>query len=270
MQKFLFILGLSFFSGLAFGSEICGRQRSDIQQLLSHSSSRVAQRNGGGLFNLGVCWWHSRLQRSSVFLARYAPDQPRPTPEEAEKILESLRLMHRVVTIPGHANFESFTLDHPEQVQRLLDRWQKSDGFFHFSWIRGISGTSSLPPKQMRQQMQRIFRAYLSSPVPIWLMAQIRGISAHSVLVKKMSRTEQGFKLWVIDSNRPGQTLELVYQDGDRHIRTPAGNYTFVPYLGFQNDFRRMATAIREHCGKTQQPLIEQMHNLPAGDVELP
>jgi hypothetical protein len=267
MKKFslpIFLLALTFTAR----AEICHRQRSDIQNLLSETSSRINLRNGGGLFNAGVCWWHSRLQRASLFLAQYDPSSPAPTKEEARRILNDLRSM-RVVTIPGHANFHSFTTQFPDELQKILNLWQKNDGVFHFSWIRGISGTSSLSSSAMQRQMDRIFRAYLASPVPIWIMAQIKGITAHSMLIKKMEKTSQGHVLWVVDSNRPLSTLKLNYKIGDRTLFTSVGNYTFVPYLGFQRDFRQMISAVGDHCGRAMYMEFEDFENLPLGDLEL-
>jgi hypothetical protein len=265
----LFFLCLSLFLlAPAHATEFCERGRHEIQQLLTQAHSRIALRNGGGLFNAGVCWWHSRLQRSSLFLVQFAPQEPRPGGQEAARILAALKDMRQVVTIPGYTDFESFTRDHHPSVQKLLNGWQKSDGFFQFSWVRGISGKSSLPPQKMRRQMDRIFRAYLASPVPIWLMAQIRGITAHSVLVKRMQKIPQGYRLWLVDSNRPQQTIQIDYQEGDASLRTTAGNYNFVPYLGFQQDFKKMAQALKSYCGKGSA-LVHDMLTVPAGDVEL-
>jgi hypothetical protein len=175
----------------------------------------------------------------------------------------------RIVTIPGHTDFYSFTSQFPQEVQAVLDLWQKSDGVFHFSWIRGISGISKLDPDLMKKRMDRIFRAYLASPVPIWIMAQIRGISAHSMLIKKMHKSNDGYILWVVDSNRPLATIKLTYTPGEGNLHTPVGNYTFVPYLGFQRDLRQIATNLKGHCGNQLHLDFDDLLNVPLGDIEL-
>lgn len=268
MNKTLFFILLGIISLSANAGEFCARSQSDIKSLLADTSSRVSFKNAGGLFNGGVCWWHSRLQRSSAYLVQYRPDRARPTSTEVNNILNSLRNMNRTVVIPGYSDFETFSRDHQRQIQAMLNAWQKSDGFFNFEWMRGISGRSSLEPREMRARMDDVYKFYKSSPTPLWIMAQIKGIESHSMLILKMAQTDFGYSLFVIDSNHPLETIQIDYHTGDRSLRAFGGKYTFVPYVGFQNDFTKIAAALKSTCGGFAEDM--DLSDMRPGDIELP
>lgn len=266
MKIFLsfFILLLSF-SSLA--SEICIKTKEDVRSYLTLRSSRIAFKNKGGLINGGVCWWHSRLQRSSAYLIEFRPESgQKPTKEEARQILNSLRDMNKTVVINGYSNFESFTRDYKHEVQKMLEGWQRIDGFLNFQWVRGISGRSSLPAKAMRARMDKIYEAYKKSPTPIWIMLQIKGITAHAMLVPEMEQTKKGYILNVIDSNNPNDEMFITYEDGDTFLEPRGEGYRFVPYLGFQNDFRKIFATIKNHCNNSE--LITEGVQIVDGDIE--
>lgn len=268
MNKTLIILSFYLFSFTSFAGDFCARTQSDMKALLSDTSARISFKNAGGLFNGGVCWWHSRLQRSSAYLVQYRPERPRPTAPELNVILNSLRNMNRTVVIPGYSDFESFTRDYKPQIQAMLNAWQKSDGFFNFEWMRGISGRSALEPSQMKARMQDVYNHYKSSPTPLWIMAQVKGITSHSLLVLRMSQTETGYVMQVIDSNHPQDTVEIVYHEGDRNLRATGEKYSFVPYVGFQNDFVKLSAALKAACGGLTEGL--DLSRVEPGEVELP
>ena len=230
-------------------------------------NSRISFKNTGGLFNGGVCWWHSRLQRSSLYLAKYAPEKPQPTKAELTRIITSLRMMDRVVTIPGYKDFESFSRDYKNEIQQMLNDWQKSDGFFNFQWLRGISGHSSLPANEMIKRMDTVYKQFNSSPVPVWIMAQIKGITSHSLLISAMKKTSNGYELDVIDSNHPLKNIRIEFYEGDTSLRASGENYSFVPYVGFQNDFKKISLALKKSCGSNFLNL--NFENIPSGEVEL-
>lgn len=248
MNKLLPFLFFTLLSFSAVAGEFCGRRQPDIKALLHETSSRIAFKNGGGLLNKGVCWWHNRLQRSSAYLAKFNPAGNPPDLRQVKQILTSLVLMNRVVVIPGYSDFETFSRDYQREVQAVLNDWQKLDGFFNFEWIRGISGRSSLSSRDMLLRMNDIFKQYSSSPVPLWIMAQIKGVTSHSFLVLNMIKRPNGFDLDVIDSNDPQKTIRIEYNQGDRFLRPPGEKYSFVPYSGFQNDFRKISAALKQHC----------------------
>lgn len=255
-----------FLSPTLFADEFCARTQTDLKETLTQKSSRIAFKNGGGLINGGVCWWHNRLQRSSAYLVQYRPEENKPTQPELLKIYSSLRLMNQVVIIPGYSDFETFSSDHKEGLQNLLNDWQKKDGFFNFEWMRGISGRSSLPAGDMKLRMDDVYKHYKSSPTPLWIMAQIKGLTSHSLLVLTMSYRESGYDMTVIDSNHPQDLVNIEYYHGDTFLHAKGEKYNFVPYAGFQNDFRNIQAALKKACGN--KSLLLDLRNLRDGEVE--
>lgn len=260
MNKLLLLFSL--FVPSVYAGDICSRSQADISLNLQESSSRISFKNGGGLINGGVCWWHSRLQRSSAYLVQFRPEKAPPTAPELRKIIHSLRMMNEVVIIPGYSDFYTFSHDYKKQLQAMLEDWQKTDGFLNFEWIRGISGNHQLPAGKMQERMNEVYRFFKKSPAPVWLMAQIKGITSHSLLLHKMKQTERGYVMEVIDSNHPEETLFIEYFVGDSSLKND--DYTFVPYVGFQNDFVKIFKAISGSCRESLAfPEIEE------GEVEI-
>ncbi len=233
-------------------ANICNRTHPEIQTLLRSPDARLAFRNEGGLIDGGVCWWHSRLQRSAVYLAQFSPDQPRPTHSEVKKIIQNLVQFKRVVMIPGFRNFYDFSHAYASQIQKALEQWQKKDGFVRQQWIRGLYGRSQMKASQLKNRMDWLYHRVVKSKPGVWVMAQMPGITSHSLLIVSMQPWSEGEKsgydLQVIDSNRPLDTRELRYTRGDRKIML--GSDRFIPYLGFQQDQRKINQSINRHCSR--------------------
>ena len=270
-MKILILLSLLATSSLfAQSRNFCERNRGDILSLMEEPLARIAFKNAGGLMDGGVCWWHSRLQRSSFFLAKYSPDKTKPNPSQVNAILSGLRNMDRVVTIPGYENFEAFTRDHQGQIQNLLNDWQIFDGVYNFQWIRGISGNSALPPKDMEVRMNSVYQSFRQSPAAMWILAQMKGVVSHAFLVIGMQVVNGGYDLELIDSNHPRDIVRVRYQTGDQFLQTDRGSTAFVPYVGFQEDFRKISRGLSAFCKNKTDELVLEMNNVTPGDVELP
>ncbi len=270
-MKILILLSLFASSSLfAQSRNFCERNRGDILSLMQVPEARIAFKNAGGLMDGGVCWWHSRLQRSSFFLAKYNPENSKPTPVQLNSILAGLRNMDRVVTIPGYENFESFTRDYQGQIQNLLNDWQVFDGFYNFQWIRGISGNSILPPKDMEVRMNAVYQSFRQSPASMWVMAQMKGVVSHAFLVVGMEVVNGGYDLELIDSNNPREVVRVAYQAGDQFLQTNRSTTAFVPYVGFQEDFRKISKGLSTFCKNKSDELVLELRNVRNGDVELP
>jgi hypothetical protein len=232
--------------------EICSRSLDDIKFAFEDPSQRMGFENQGGLMNGGTCWWHSRLQRAAIYLARFRPELQKPDRAAVERILKDLVHQRQVVEIPGYGGFAEFTRDHQTLVQRELDLWQIRDGFLNQQWIRGLSGRPRLSSWKLEKRMNRVYLAFKSSKPGLWVMAQMRGITSHALLLLGMEPTGQGFRLSFIDSNFPDETREVEYRRGDRTL--DLGYAEFIPYAGFRNDFRRIAAAIDSYCGRGLSP----------------
>lgn len=237
---------IALFSTQSLAQTLCERTRADLLIQFEDPANRMGFRNDGGLLDGGVCWWHSRLQRSSLYLARFEPTLPRPTQKAARKIIEHLIHFDSVVTIPGYSNFSEFSKDYQEPIQNELNEWQIRDGFIHHQWVRGLYGRPSLPPAVLRERMDRIFVKFKKSKPGLWVMAQFPGITSHALLFIGMTRTSTGFTIRAIDSNRPSMTREITYQYGDRSLKL--GNEGFTPFVGFQSDQEEIDETLNRYC----------------------
>ena len=241
------LLGFVFFSApSALAVDFCDRSREDLLHDFRDPLNRVGFKNNGGLFNGGVCWWHSRLQRSAVYLSRFDPEQARPSQAEAQTIIRHLIRFDSVVLIPGYSNFRDFSSDYAELIQRELNLWQIKDGFINQEWARGIYGIPRMPADTLHARMDRIFERFKTSKPGLWMMAQIPGITSHALLLIGMDATDHGYDLKVIDSNHPETTRTLDYQYGDHAI--DLGKDTFTPFLGFERDQMKIDRTLKAFC----------------------
>jgi hypothetical protein len=222
-------------------------------------------KNRGGLLNGGVCWWHSRFQRSSAYLVEYHPELPAPFDHEVPQLLKEIKLMNSVVKVPGFKNFFEFSQRYQIQIQSLLEAWQREDGFINQQWLRGISGKYELGPAAMRDRMDTLFDQFKRSMKPVWIMAQIKGIESHSFLLVDMQATNEGYELLVIDSNFPLENKIISYQTGQKNLKHPKDKYAFVPYLGFQKDFISIEKGLNHYCQRSSW----DSGSIPMGEIEL-
>lgn len=245
---------------------LCERIQNGIVSYLENPASRLAFKNQGGLFKGGVCWWHNRLQRSSAYLLDFKPELTPPNAKQLQQLLSDLRKMKKVVVIPGFSDFKSFTKTHQKEVQQMLESWQREDGFINQEWTRGISGKFELEPEAMKARMNQLHQQFLDSPQPMWVMAQIKGIESHAFLILDMQPLVDGYELKLIDSNYPEQTRTIQYLHGQKFLKHPKDKYTYIPYLGFQKDFKTIQASVDEYCGNV---LIFSGQKIPMGEIEM-
>ncbi len=177
--------------------------------------------------------------------------------------------MNKVITIPGFANFHSFSQAYQNQIQKFLNDWQFADGVYNFQWLRGISGNSALPPKDMEARMDAVYDTFRQSPAAMWIMAQMKGITSHSFLVLAMVKVNGGYDMDLIDSNHPMETVTVKYQVGDQFLQTSKGKSHFVPYVGFQDDFRKISHGLLGHCRNKNLALLRDFSDIKDGEIEL-
>lgn len=267
----IFSILLSMISS-SFAQEFCERSRSTIADYLTQTEYRIDFKNRGGLFGGGVCWWHARLQRSSLYLARYNPNASKPSAQNVRQIVLALKNMNRVVVIPGYENFNTFTQENQAIVQSVLEGWQREDGILNFEWMRGISGKYRLPPQELEVKMKKLYAFFQKSPLPVWIMAQMKGITSHSYLIRQMSALPSGFEMEVIDSNKPKELRIVRYQFGDQNLRAEGSKTPFIPYTGFQEDFSRISRSLTAYCKDKSLNMTESdlmgTGPIPMGDIE--
>jgi hypothetical protein len=225
----------------------CNRSLEDFQRLLLQPESRIAFINEGGFMNSGVCWWHSRLQRNSVYMARFRPELPWPSDREAREIIRQIMDEKGPVVIPGFANFYDFTRAYRYVIQGQLEGWQKRDSLLKFAWIRGMRGSPEVAPAEMRRQMDRLYDAVEIRREIAFAKLQLPGPEAHAWLVVGMVRRADGYRLFIIDSNEPSQTSVYDFRDGDTRLRFDF--WTGVPYLGYDGTIKKLKKNFLRACG---------------------
>ncbi len=214
---------------------------------IADPQNRIAFTNSGGVFNGGVCWWHSRLQRSATYLALYRPDLPKPvSSKEALVLLRKLRSLKTVVVIPGYHNFHEFTEAWRKTTQQFLNRWQIQDAVVHSAWIRGLSGSPRADAERLQRTMIALNKQVNDLKRISYLKLQLKGIVAHAWLVYSVTRTPEGLKLGIIDSNRLGP-VEYTYGWGDSTIKTKEYG-SFMPYLEETDDFEWIDSTVSNFC----------------------
>lgn len=229
-------------------SQFCKRTKKSDLDLAQEYDSRINFPNDGGLFNKGVCWWHSRLQRSSLYLAYYTPNKPRVTdPIEVGAIIDHLINMDQVVEITGYANFNEFTEDYPGIVQEKLNRWQLVDGILYARWLDGMNSMIIPDPVGLRNKMDRLYQKVVVQHQIIFLKSAEKGIiGTHAYLVIGVERESDGYTLSVINSNYPGATLDIAYHFGDPLLYN--SSRPFMVFEDYDSDLDLISKSIENFC----------------------
>jgi hypothetical protein len=229
-------------------TSVCNRGMAEFQQFSHDEASRIAGYNHGGMFNGGVCWWHSRLQRAAIYLAEFRPELPKPNSYEAQGIINRLSSMSQVVVIPGYSSFQDFTRDFPYAVQHRLESWQREDGILRFRWISGLRGATALTDASMRGVMEAIHNMVAVQHRIVFEKLSMPGITSHAWLIIGSRKTSDGYVIEVIDSNSPGSTTEIEYRYGDNYLHYPYSTQPIVPYLQYDGDLNRIFWALQNYC----------------------
>lgn len=194
---------------------------------ISLAENRLSFTNRGGLFNAGVCWWHSRLIRAAQYLAVFDPSALRPTRQQADDLIYRLRT-GRPVTIPGFNNLSEFSKAYPGVVQRNLEKWQISNGGFEFGFLDGLRGSTTTSPAQLKSLMDNAYLEMRTNQKPLFQVLQLPGVTAHAWIIIGMKPTSTGYQFDVIDSNYLA-TQSWTYTYGDTNFlygRLPFVSYT--------------------------------------------
>ncbi len=217
------------------------------KELTQSQENLMAFQNQGGIINGGVCWWHSRFQRNSLYLTIYKPAEARPTNKEAAELVKKIRAGDEVVEIPGYRNFYEFSYHHAVQIQRELEKWQKGDGILKFNWAVGLKGRPEVPEEKLGTMMDELYEFVVDEGNIAYQKLQIRGITAHAWLVINMKKRSDGYDLEILDSNFPFQTSIYKYREGmtsfDYH-----GYFKFTPYLERTKEMDKVSLTILKNC----------------------
>jgi hypothetical protein len=241
--------------------EFCGRFNDiDIMTAMSHEPSNLMSfRNQGGLFNGGLCWWHSRFQRNIFYLSIFRPDLNRPNANEVKSLIKEIRNGERVITIPGFSSFSEFSDTYQKEILAELSSWQLYDGVILSQWITGLRGQSKIKPELLKKMMDETFQYIEVEKRIAYQKLQIKGITAHAWLMVGMKKINDNYEIGYIDSNYPKMTSNYSYKKGDDSFFMKSyGN--FVPYLEFTREEAKISSVAKAFCGKERLSLAKSQN----------
>lgn len=221
---------------------------STTQLFASNIDNLMSFRNQGGLFNAGVCWWHSRFQRNILYLSLFRPDLPKPSRHDALRIIRKIREGKNIILIPGFHNFSEFSNTYKKEIIKELAEWQLFDGIILSAWINGLKGNTKEPAPKMKKMMDELYQYVSINKKVAYQKLQIKGIVAHAWLVVGMKKNDNGYDLGVIDSNYPTMTMNYNYKLGQENFYYESYGY-FVPYLEFTREEKRLVSIGKSFCG---------------------
>jgi hypothetical protein len=251
-MTFLALSSFNIFAGTlpTTKGEFCARFQDTtiLSTYSSETSNLMSFKNQGGLFDGGVCWWHSRFQRNILYLSIFRPDLNKPTSPEVRALIKEIRAGESVVTIPGFANFADFSTSYSKEIIAELESWQLYDGVILGSWIDGLKGDTSVESKVLEKMMNTLFRYVEVDKKIAYQKLQIKGITSHAWLIVGMKQGPAGFEIGLIDSNNPRMCENYTYKTGDTSFfEKHYGN--FVPYLEFTREEARLTNVAKNYCG---------------------
>lgn len=229
------------------GKSFCEERLSDdraLQRLIRNTENQIGFTNKGGLFGGGTCWWHSRFTRAALYQAVFDPSLPKPELKEAKKLITRIRNRAGMTLIPGYRNLRELSYDFPNEIQDKLNDWQKADGAFKATWVKGLSGKPEVAPEKLSVQMDELFVRVNRGEI-VYQMLQMPGITAHAWLVTGMKKTADGYELNVVDSNTGNDTY--FYREGMTTFNY-MGWYKFVPYTGQEGEERKLRERMSDFC----------------------
>lgn len=230
-----------------YEKSFCSKRQSKSFAQASLKSSRnwLAFRNQGGLLNAGVCWWHSRFTRKALYLAIYRPDLQRPTSSQAKRIIKDIRL-GKITIVPGFENLNSFSYAFANEIQDRLEKWQVGDGFMRQQWLVGLWGTSKSSAAALKKRMDSLYTEVNIKKNVTYQVLQLKGVDAHAWLVVGMSKTTNGYKLEVVDSNYRNVKTHY-YKFGDTRFEYGYMG-RFVPRTGKKRELRSLEKKVKKFC----------------------
>ncbi len=226
------------------------RQDKDFvrNQMMTNIGAHMAFRNGGGLMNGGVCWWHSRFHRKALYLGLFRPDLAKPSEDKIKEIIKDIRKGKNVVEIPGYRNLRQFSSDNDYLIQAELERWQRTDGFINQQWVIGLLGTTKRSDGGMQRMADKLYERVVGQGDVTYQKLQIKGIDAHAWLVVHMVKKKNGYRIFVVDSNYPGELKHVDYEYGDNTLIFNRYYGEFAPYSGRFAELKKVKRVIKSFC----------------------
>jgi hypothetical protein len=240
-------------------NEFCQRfqNNTQIKSMAFDHENFISFKNNGGLFNGGVCWWHSRFQRNALYLTILESNLPKPTESEAKIIIKEIRNSNKTIVIPGYKNFQEFTHENQSLIQKELNAWQLFDGVVLGGWIDGLKGETKIDSELLRNKMNEL-NDYVAVKNKIgYVKLQIKGITSHAWLIIDSKPETNGLVIGYIDSNWPLQTNEYQYKWGDQSFNLKSYG-DFVPYLEFTREEEKLNSVAQSFCNNQTPYLLDE------------
>jgi hypothetical protein len=230
----------------------------------------LAFENPPGPVGGGMCWLHSRLQRQFTYLANYQPTRPRPTQEEAQRIINRIVNREGVTEIPGFSNLSEFSAVYRSQLISAIDGMGWRCFVNPTDCAARISDSYNPSAADMQATMQTLYDRQTQQPGSIRMVRTrvhsdqnlvFRGLMAHSMLILDMVPIHdnssnipgvpgpiRGYRMKIIDPNHPNLVEPTTYLFGDRTLR--AGGLDVLPYTHYEyeGDIPLMNQQIAEYC----------------------
>jgi hypothetical protein len=233
--------------------DFCGRfnDPQTIKSFSNDANNLLNFKNHGGLFNGGVCWWHSKFQRNLFYLSIFNPYSPSPAPTEIKKLIHKIRQGNQIVVIPGFFNVHDFSEQNRSAIQAELEAWQLFDGIVLSLWIDGLRGNTKIQPDLLKKKMDDLYQYVEVKNKIAYQKLQIKGITSHAWLVVAVKPMPNGYDLEVIDSNHPRATEIYSYHFGDDSFFIKKYGH-FVPYLEYTKEEEKLMKVGKKYCEKVQ------------------
>jgi hypothetical protein len=209
--------------------------------------------NSSGRWKTGLCWWHSRFHRASIYLMDFAPNQPKPSSQAAIALMTKIAFLNPA-TIPGYDSLWAFTHDFPDELGDVLSDWevrttlltpQKSIG----AELLKVFTSKTAKEKLFTKSAIAIVGDLKTAPRPIFLMEEDYG-AVHAVLALgtrvDTSDGKNDVILRYVDSNYAGTSKEDNLLENGAYVPN-IGDFGLIP--GFDADFDRIQTNLQTRCG---------------------
>jgi len=246
MTSFIFFALLSAHASAQTLPEACKRTGTDVLMALRDPNNQLSFDNDGGLFDGGVCWWHTRFTRSAAYLAEFHPELPKLSDDDAVNAIHAISELNEKVVIAGYANLKDFSTDYQQEIQSQLNKWQIRNGFLHAAWIQDLEGHDSAPPDQLHDMIYGIASQFDQEKRPLFLFLRLKGVTSHASLLIGYNFTSDGVALDVLDSNFTGTVTTFTYTEGMTSLDYHGTPY--VPYVEFEDDFDQINGALQDAC----------------------
>ncbi len=244
----LSLLPLSLFASSK--KEFCHTRQSFRQQQRAFENPKnlIAFDNTGGLFNGGVCWWHSRFQRNAHYLVKFDLKKEKVKPRFYKKLIRKMIRGRKVLIIPGYANLNEFSKDYQRYIQRQLNKWQLKDGILKFAWIIGLTGKSHFK-KGMKKKLEKLYNHVEIEENIAYAKFQLPGIESHAWLIYRMNKRKIQdniyYDIHYIDSNYSNRPKVYTASESTESINKYGGG---ALHLEKKSEVKRLKRIVRNYC----------------------